>query len=94
VREESGYETRAVKLLACWDRSLHGHAPPGPFHLYKLFFLCELTGGARADGHETAGAEFFAEDAIPELSLGRTTPSQVKRMFEHLRHPEWPADFD
>ena len=94
VRKETGYEVKAVKLLALWDRSKHGHLPPRPWHLYKIFFRCELVGGAPKDSHETAEPRFFAEDEIPPLSLGRTTPKQVARMFEHLRHPEWPAEFD
>jgi hypothetical protein len=37
---------------------------------------------------------FFAEGEIPDLSLTRIVPSQISRMFEHLRQPELPADFD
>ena len=37
VYEEAGYHTRAVKLLAFYDRRLHGH-PPNIFHIYKAFF--------------------------------------------------------
>ncbi len=43
VEEESGYGVRAVRLLALWDRDKH---PPTPFHVYKLYFLCELWGAA------------------------------------------------
>jgi ADP-ribose pyrophosphatase YjhB (NUDIX family) len=93
VYEESGYRTRAIKLLACWDRNKHGHPPYG-FHIYKLFFQCELLGGAPADSAETAGAGFFSEDEIPPLSLPRVTPAQIARFFAHHRHPEWPTDFD
>jgi len=93
IYEESGYRTRAVKLLACYDRSKHRHTPHA-FHIYKLFFLCELIGGEPADSHETSGAAFFPEDGIPELSLPRVTPEQIARFFEHHRHPEWPTDFD
>lgn len=93
VREESGYETRAVKLLAAYDRNLHGH-PPIPFHAYKLFFLCELLGGSPAHSTETEGVDWFAEDALPPLSISRVTPAQIQRFFEHLRNPHWPADFD
>ena len=60
----------------CWpsyDRDRHGH-PPIPWHAYKLFFLCELTGGSAAESDETDGVGFFAEDAIPPLSLTRTMP--------------------
>ena len=94
IFEETGYRTRAAKLLAVWDRRRHGHQPAAPFHLYKIVIRCELEGGEAKDSIETEGAAFFAEDQIPELSLPRTTPSQVARLFEHLRHPEWPADFD
>lgn len=93
VREESGYETRAVKLLALYDRNLHGH-PPIAFHAYKLFFRCELTGGAPAQSAETTGVGWFAEDRLPPLSLSRVTAAQIHRFFEHYRHPDWPADFD
>ena len=37
---------------------------------------------------------FFREDQLPELSISRTTPAQIARLFEHLRQPELPADFD
>lgn len=95
VFEESGYRVKARKLLALYDKRKHSH-PPDRLHIYKAFFLCELLGGTAAVSAETAGAEFFREDRIPvsELSLGRTTPEQLARIFEHLRHPEWPADFD
>lgn len=93
VREESGYETRAVKLLAAWDRRKHDH-PPSRHHAYKLFFLCNLIGGAPATSIETTETGFFPEDDLPELSTGRVTHSQISRLFEHLRHPDWPTDFD
>jgi len=93
IAEESGYQARAVKLLAFYDRNQHGH-PPYPFHAYKVFFLCELTGGAAQPSGETSEVGFFHEDALPELSLTRTVPSQIARLFEHYRHPEWPTDFD
>lgn len=93
VREESGYEARAVKLAALYDRNLHGH-PQFYFSIYKLFFLCEITGGAAAESIETAGAEFFAEDALPELSIGRVTEAEIHMLFNHHRHPELPTEFD
>ncbi len=94
VWEETGYRTRAAKLLAAYDREKQGHTPPYPYHVYKLFFRCDLIGGAAADSHETAGAAFFAPNAIPALSLSRVTPAQIVRLFEHYRHPDLPTDFD
>jgi len=94
VREESGYETRAAKLLAAYDRSLHGHEPPFPYHVYKLFIRCDLVGGAAAASHETTEVGFFPETALPPLSVSRVTERQLRRMFEHHRHPDMPTDFD
>lgn len=93
VFEESGYTARAVRLLAVYDRDRHGH-PPIPFHVYKLIFLCELSGGAPATGHEIVDVGFFGRNALPPLSLTRIMPAQIDRLFElyHMAHA--PADFD
>lgn len=93
IWEESGYRARPLKLLALYDKNLQGH-PPCLEHIYKVFILCELTGGAPATSDETDGVGFFALDEWPPLSLGRTTPRQLRRFFEHRDHPEWPADLD
>lgn len=101
IEEESGYRTRAVKLLAFYDRNKHDH-PPFPFHAYKAFFRCELTDDERhvdpaqtsASFVETGEVGWFAEDAIPELSVGRVTHAQIARFFVHLRQPDLPTDFD
>lgn len=93
VKEESGYEVATKKLAAVYDRDKHGH-PPMPYHIYKLFFACELCGGAALDTLETDAVGFFPEDQLPPLSLSRITPVQVKHMFDHYRNPEWPTSFD
>lgn len=93
VREESGYETRATKLLAAWDRRMHGH-PPSRHHAYKLFFRCEITAGAPTTSIETTETGFFSEEDLPLLSTGRVTQSQIARLFEHYHDPGLPTDFD
>lgn len=93
VKEESGYDVRATRLLALWDRNRHPH-PPMPYHTYKVFFQCELLGGSPARSIETDGAEFFEEDGLPELSLTRVTPGQISRLLGYVRDPGSPADFD
>jgi ADP-ribose pyrophosphatase YjhB (NUDIX family) len=92
-REETGYEVRPLKLAAVYERSLHGH-PPFYFCTIKLFFVCELTGGSPATSLETGESAFFHEDNLPELSLGRVTPAQIRMLFKHKRQPELPTEFD
>jgi len=94
ISEESGFTTRARKLLAVFDRSKHGHVPPHPFHVYKLLIHCEIESGAPRPSLETLDVAFFPEDKIPELSLARVMPAQISRCFQHLRNPDWPTDFD
>jgi ADP-ribose pyrophosphatase YjhB (NUDIX family) len=94
VREESGYSTRAMKLLGLLDRLRHEH-PPHMWHIWKVFILCELESETQGGlDHESGGAGFFARDELPELSTARVTASQIARLFDHRANPEWPADFD
>jgi len=93
VEEESGYRVRTTKLLAVYDKLRHEH-PPESLHAYKLFFRCDLLGGAARSSNETTAVGFFAEDALPPLSLARVTERQIRRMFEHARDPSLPTDYD
>jgi ADP-ribose pyrophosphatase YjhB (NUDIX family) len=95
VREESGFDVRVAKLAAVWDRARNPHVPSYTFHIWKLFFVCEIIGGEARGGLETSAVEFFAEDELPrDLSISRVLLPQLRRMFEHMRRPELPTDFD
>jgi ADP-ribose pyrophosphatase YjhB (NUDIX family) len=93
IEQESGFTARAVKLAALYDRNRHEH-PPYLFHAWKAFFICEITGGEPRISHETDGVDFFPLNALPELSTGRSTAAQIRRMYEHHLHREWPTEFD
>ena len=93
IEQESGFRARAVKLAGLYDRRLHGHGPT-LHHSWKVFFLCELTGGEARGSYETDAVGFFDPAALPDMSLGRSTPRQVARMLEHWRNRALPADFD
>lgn len=93
VLEETGYLTRAVKLLALYDSHKHAHPPRLP-HAHKCFFLCDIISGEPRNSIETSAIAFFKEDQLPNLSLPRVTYQQIHRIFEHYKHREWPTDFD
>lgn len=93
VREETGYEARAVKLVAVFDREHQGH-PPYLFSIFKLYFLCELRGGEPRGSIETGESRFFGRCEIPELSLARTLPQHIEMLFRHYAQPDLPAEFD
>ncbi len=94
VREESGYAVRVVKLAALKDRSLHPYSPPRLEHVYKLFFVCELLGGAPSTSLETTAAQFFPRTALPALSVGRTLAADIEMLYRHSREPQLPTQFD
>jgi ADP-ribose pyrophosphatase YjhB (NUDIX family) len=95
VREESGYEVKVSKLAAVWDRARHAHTPRHPFHIWKLFFICQIIGGAARTSLETSEVAFFAQEDLPnDLSVGRVLDWQLHRMFEHIRQPKLATEFD
>ena len=94
IAEESGFVARARKLAAVRDYQRSGHPPRNVDSIYKMFFICEITGGAACASNETSEVAFFARDALPPLSLGRTTAVQIHRMFHHSEHPDLATDFD
>ena len=93
IFEESGYRAKATKLAMLVDKNRHPH-PPSVHHIYKLFFLCELTGGAASTSNETDGVDFFPVHSLPDLSVGRALRSQIERLYAHQLNRSLPTDFD
>jgi ADP-ribose pyrophosphatase YjhB (NUDIX family) len=94
IFEESGYHARPLKLAAVWDRARQAH-PPAPHSVVRLFFVCALLGGEARTSLETSGHGWFHEAQVPsDLSLGRTLPNHIARMFAHWREPGLPTEFD
>ena len=92
IREESGYEAKAVKVLALEDRKRRH--PPSLNEVYKVAFLCEWVGGEAQTSAETTAVAWYGEDELPPLSEGRVTAGQIKRWFKHWRKPDLPTEFD
>lgn len=93
VKEESGFDVKAKKIIAVLDKKCHPH-PPSLYHVYKIFIQCEIIGGKPQEGIETNAVEFFAENELPSLSLARNTVSQIELAFKHLYNPQEPVYFD
>lgn len=93
-REESGYNVRVLRPLAIFDRDNQGHTPSYMFSIYKLFFLCEIIGGAPKTSNETSDIRFFGMNEIPPLSKGRTLEGQLHRFYEQYKTGDLTVDFD
>ena len=78
IREESGFEVFARKLICVYDANRSG-IPLSFYHAYKLIFLCKIVGGAVRPSDETADVAFFPFDGLPPLSSERTKRSPPGR---------------
>lgn len=94
IREESGFTARARKLAAVVDRGQHDYQPQYPHHIYKLFFICELTGGTPTLNIEVDAIDFFPGNALPPLDTARVLPEDIGRAFRHLHDENLPTYFD
>jgi len=86
VKEETGLDVQAVKLLAVMDKKCHNH-PPALHYAYKLFILCKLQGGTFSEAFDILDKGFFKQDNLPPLSLERVLEEQINLMFEYKINP-------
>ena len=92
LEEETGYTVEVKRLLAVFDKKMHDH-PPQPHYVYKMCFLCEITGQESKPNFDITGMDWFSLQALPELSKDRILKSQLELLFEHLDASK-PVYFD
>ncbi|WP_339707520.1 NUDIX hydrolase [uncultured Kriegella sp.] len=93
IKEETGLQSRVVRLLAVYDKKCHPH-PPEPYYIYKLIFLCVQIGGELQPGFDMLGASFFAIDNLPDLSEDRILESQLRQLFKMAVEDDHEVHFD
>jgi ADP-ribose pyrophosphatase YjhB (NUDIX family) len=92
VREESGFNVRVDKVIAVIDAN---HVSPLEFyHAYKIIFQCSIKDGLPTTSNETLAVDFFAMDALPSLSEGRTNRAMLEEVFAHYQDPTRPTAFN
>lgn len=95
VQEECNLVAKTSKLAAVLDRQVAGTALRAPFHIWKMFFLCDVVSGSFAPTLETSDMAYFAADALPaDLSLSRTSPAHLALMFAHHHAPQRATTYD
>jgi ADP-ribose pyrophosphatase YjhB (NUDIX family) len=93
VREESGFEVEARKVVGVYDANRSG-LPLEFYHAYKLVFLCEILGGQARPSNETLAVDFFSFDDLPPLSWERTNERHLAEVLAHHQDRNRPAAFD
>ncbi len=76
IFEEAGFTTRAIKLIAVFDRAKHAHTPLDPFTFTSFLSGVKSSPANPAQALETLEVAFFPENGIPNLSIHRTAPSR------------------
>ena len=89
IREESGYQASARRIFYC-----HREVTPNNTSFHVLYFLCELVGGVAQTSIETSAVRFFAEDALPPLSVMRKADRMVAQAFYYHQRPHLPAKIE
>lgn len=94
VSEETGYKVQVRKLIAIKDRNLHPYKPQYPFHVYKLFFLCDLIGGNAKKNIEISDIAFFKFGQLPQLSERRVLNYDIEMVFQYSKDDNLPVYCD
>lgn len=91
--EEAGAIVQPKRVIAILHQNRHtDHLYP--FTIYKIFVECELVGNSFQKNTETLDAGFFEYENLPELSLERNTPDQIKMCFEAKKCKVFETIFD
>lgn len=93
VKEETGSDVKAVRLIALQDRNKH-NVPVYAYGVCKVFVLCELIGGEFAENVETTEIAFFDVENLPaNPAKEKTTEQQIKMCFEAYEEENWQPYF-
>ena len=83
-----------MKLAAVYDYQRSNRPQRHMDSIYKIFFICEITGGEARASDETSEVAFFSRGELPPLSSGRASAAQIDRMFQHHEHMTLATDFE
>ena len=81
MKEETGLDVTAERLLAVFDKRMHPH-PPQPFYVYKMVFLCRAASVVVTKGFDVLDVQYFPINALPELSEDRILKSQIELLYQ------------
>ncbi len=93
VKEESGLDVVADRVIAIQDRKKH-NLPVYAYGVCKVFMQCTVIGGHFENNIETTEYHYFAEAELPELATEKNNEEQVKMCFKAYRSDDWVTQFD
>lgn len=92
-KEETGYDVTATAITSVIDRERAGY-PANAYTTYKLFFLCEIVGGAPQTNIESSGIEYFPLASLPELDTHRTSREDIEHAYTFYQNRQGTVHFN
>lgn len=93
LKEETGLDVIAKKLLAVFDKRLHAH-PPQPYYVYKIVFYCEPVSSQLDKGFDVLDVQYFDIENLPKLSEDRILKSQIELLYKKVMSSDFETYFD
>lgn len=94
VKEETGLDIEAIKIIAVQDRNKH-NKPIYAYGICKIFVLCNIIGGEFKDNIETTEIDYFPLDDLPSnLAEEKTNKEQIEMCFKAYNDENWEVQFD
>ena len=94
VKEETGLDAEAVRIIAIQDRNKH-NKPLYAYGICKIFVLCNVIGGKFLENIETTEIKYFSLEELPtNLAEEKTSKEQIKMCFEASNNENWQTQFD
>ena len=93
VKEESGLDVTADKIIAVQDRAKH-NLPVYAYGVCKIFVLCSVIGGQFEKNIETTEFSYFDEKGLPELATEKNCEEQIEMCFKAYHSEHWETQFD
>ena len=94
VREETGLNVKAVKIISIQDRNKH-NKPVYAYGVCKIFVLCEVINGKFVENIETTEIRYFSLQDLPHnLAEEKTNKEQIEMCFNAYLNENWQTQFD
>ena len=94
VKEETGLDVEAIKVISIQDRNKH-NKPIYAYGVCKIFVLCNVIGGEFIHNIETTEIKYFSLEELPNnLAEEKTNREQIEMCFKSYTDKNWQTQFD
>ncbi len=93
VKEETGLNVLAKKIIAIQDRNKH-NKPIYAYGVCKIFVLCDIIDGKFEKNIETTEIDYFSIDNLPLLAEEKNNKEQIAMCFKAVEDENWQVEFD